>query len=100
MAQVSKISRAGLSRQVAQYTELKREAERIEMRLRELRIPIEEATLMRGGRVELAEATVTVTECERESFSLSKAREGLDEKTLRLIGEYVTKSTYNRLVIK
>jgi len=86
--------------QVAEYQDLKREAERIEFRMKQLKGPIEEVAIQAGGRIEGKDFTVEVVQCERENFSLSRARKDLDAKTFKILAPFISESKYNRLVIK
>jgi transposase len=72
-----------LENAVAQYVDAKRAIERLEAVMKTHKPAIEEALRASGGKAEIAGHKLSLVEFERESFSLSEAKEKLDLRMLR-----------------
>jgi hypothetical protein len=85
-----------LDNAVREYLKLKAQLAEIEARMKEVRIPIEEALALRGEPMEIAGFNCTLQPCERENFNLKEARKHIKESVLE---PYLSTSRYNQLRI-
>jgi len=74
---------------------LKRQKEEIEERIKEVRIPLEEALALRGAPIEIDDIVWTLQDCEREIFRLKEARNHLKPELLK---PFISVSRYTQLV--
>ena len=82
-ASEKKAAKVSLETAVAEYVDCKRSIERLEAIMRSHKPMIEEALRASGGKAEIAGHKLTLVEFERESFSLTEAKERLDMRMLR-----------------
>lgn len=89
-----KASKASVETAVAEYVDAKRAIERLEAVMKLHRPVIEEALQASGGKAEIAGHKLTLVQFEKESFSLSEAKEKLD---LRMLRPFIKKSDVTQI---
>jgi hypothetical protein len=92
----SKSPATALENAVAQYVDAKRAIERLEAVMKAHKPVIEEALESAGGKAEIAGHKLSLVKFDRESFSLSEAREVLD---MRLLRPYIKSTAVSQIRI-
>lgn len=91
------VAMAPLTSALEEYLSLKCQMEALTDRMKEVRLPIEEALVLRGAPMEIAGFDCSLTDVKRANFNLNEAKKHI---RLNVLAPYISYSTFSRLDIR